>query len=245
MTSPSDPGRVLVDFFDDQQASHKYDTLKARTRLIDLKVAKILNDTATGNVLSIGGVWDYFEWRPQVEALTVVDMSQKMLDAYAPPRANKVLGDLYRCDFAPASFDTIVFPLILHHVAEGEGASWEYCKGRIARAFELARDWIKPGGKVIVMEYCPHRAWIPIQGALVPVTKRFLRLFGQPLVAMHHRDLYVETLRRASFEPHALALEADGFTWRSWYPVFMATPWLKIPFALFPKPYLFTGVRAA
>src|SRR5262249_51244973 len=149
------------------------------------KVAEILNSRATGNVLSIGGVWDHFEWRPQVEAMTVVDLSEKMLDAYAPPRASKVLGDFYRCDFGRARFDTIVFPLILHHVAEGEGSTWEYCKQRITRAFELARDWIKPGGKVFVMEYCPHRAWVPLQSSLVPVTKRFLRLFGQPLVAMH------------------------------------------------------------
>lgn len=234
---------LLVDFFDDQQESAKYDALKARTRLIDRRVAEILNDGVTGNVLSVGGVWDYFERRPQLDALTVVDMSEKMLDAYAPAGARKIQGDFYACEFEPGEFDTMVFPLVLHHVAEGDGSTWAFCKKRIADAFQLATRWVKPGGTVFVMEYCPHPAWIPLQGALVPVTKRFLKALGQPLVAMHEKDLYLSELRRASFEPRAMALEAEGFSWRSWYPLFMATPWLKVPFAVFPKPYVFVGTR--
>jgi SAM-dependent methyltransferase len=196
VSSQTDP-KLLVDFFDDQQASAKYDVLKARTELIDRKAAQLLNAGARG----------------------------------------------YECDFAAGQFDTVVFPLILHHVAEGEGSTWAFCKSRIRDALSLAARWLKPGGEVLVMEYCPHPAWIPIQGALVPVTKRFLRAMGQPLVAMHSRDFYLDELRQASLSPRAIALETDGFTWRSWYPLFMATPWLKVPFAVFPKPYVFVGAR--
>jgi hypothetical protein len=99
MSAPPDGGRVLVDFFDDQQASSKYEALKARTKLIDMKAAEVLNSGVAGNVLSIGGVWDYFEWRSGLKAMTVVDVSRKMLDAYAPPKAVKVLGDFYQSDF--------------------------------------------------------------------------------------------------------------------------------------------------
>lgn len=244
MTPPTDP-RLLVDFFDEQQQSAKYDVLKARTELIDRRAAQMLNAGARGDVLSIGGVWDYFEKGPDLGSLTVVDMSEKMLDAYAPPGSKKIRGDFYVCDFEPGKFDTIVFPLILHHVAEGEGSTWAFCKRRISDAFALAARWVKPGGSIFVMEYCPHPAWIPIQGALVPVTKRFLRAVGQPLVAMHSRDFYLAELSRASLSPRAVALETDGFTWRSWYPLFMATPWLKVPFAVFPKPYVFVGTRGS
>ena len=52
MSAPPDAGRVLVDFFDDQQASSKYEALKARTKLIDKKAAEVLNSGVVGLVLS-------------------------------------------------------------------------------------------------------------------------------------------------------------------------------------------------
>ena len=54
----------------------------------------------------------------------------------------------------------------------------------------------------------------------------------------------LESLRRASFEPSAIALETAGFEWYSFFPLFMATPWLQVPFAVFPKPHIVVGVRS-
>jgi hypothetical protein len=245
MTRTPDSERVMVEFFDDQQSTSKYDRLKARTKFIDQAAGAFLNDNIRGNVLCVGGVWDFFTWRrPAVESMTVVDLSQKMLDAYSPEGSTKVLGDFYQCDFAAGQFDSIVMPLILHHVAEGDGSTWGFVQKRITDAFALAQRWTKPGGRVFVMEYCPHRAWMPLQSALVPVTKRFLRVLGQPLVAMHNKEFYLDSLRQASFEPTAMALETTGFAWHSFFPLFMATPWLQVPFAVFPKPHIFIGVRS-
>ena len=46
-------------------------------------------------------------------------------------RATKILGDFYHLDFEAGQFDSIVFPLILHHVAEGDGATWGFVRQRI------------------------------------------------------------------------------------------------------------------
>jgi hypothetical protein len=229
----------VVDFFDGLQKDAQYDALKERTRPIDREVARLLNAEVRGDVLSLGGVWDFYA-PVDVRSLTVLDVSAQMLEAYAPEGATRVHGDLYTHDFGPDAFDTIVFPLIVHHLAEGD---WRSCVRRIEVALDRARGWLRPGGRIHVMDYCPHRAWYPLQRALLPLTRRFLRLVGQPLVVMHTRDFYVRTFAARLHDVQARPILPPGFDWSYWFPIFMATPWLRMPMSVYPKPYLISGRR--
>jgi hypothetical protein len=232
--------RLLVDFFDEQQTSAVYAVQKARTGPIDKEVARMLNAEIRGDTLSIGGVWDFFQWPTQVAKLTVMDLSRQMLDAYAPQGAERVLGDFYEHDFGPERFDSVVLPLILHHVAQG---SWRSCEARIEAAIDRAHRWLKRGGRLFIMEYCPHPVWQPLQRGLLPVTRRSLRLVGQPLVVMHALSFYERVLRTQFSEHESRPIRPEGFDWSKWFPLFMATPWLQLPLTVYPKPYLLVAKR--
>jgi hypothetical protein len=239
---PTSSQESLQRFFDRQQSSHRYRELKQRTAPLDREAAARLNAAVSGRVLAVGGVWDHFEWGPQLESLTVLDLSEQMLSAYTPDGALAVVGDLYEHDFPAASFDAVVFPLMLHHVAEG---SWRSCRHRVERAVERAAGWVAPGGRLHVLEYCPHPAWNPLQIALLPLTRRLLGAFGQPLVVMHTRAFYERLLGREVGACQTLRIAPAGFDWWSWYPVFMSIRWLRLPFALYPKLHLFSAVKPA
>src|SRR6516225_4133102 len=103
MSQVSKPDDVR-DFFDRQQLGNRYSSLKSMTRELDVEAARMLNSSVRGDVLSVGGVWDFFERSDSVTSLTVMDLSDAMLDAYAPEGAERVVGDLYEQEFPNASF---------------------------------------------------------------------------------------------------------------------------------------------
>ena len=76
------PADDVREFFDRQQLDNQYESLKAMTRELDVDAARILNERAVGDVLSIGGIWDFFEWPEAMTSLTVMDLSPEMLKAY-------------------------------------------------------------------------------------------------------------------------------------------------------------------
>jgi SAM-dependent methyltransferase len=230
----------IRDFFDRQQASRQYESLKQQTQLLDLEAAGILNSEVRGDALTIGGIWDFFEWREGLRSLSVLDLSPEMLKVYCPHGAVGITGDLYTHEFPPESFDSVVFPLMLHHTPEG---SWSSCEQRIALALRRARRWLRPGGQVFVLEYCPHPFWNPIQRALLPLTRRFLRAFGQPLVVMYTRSFYERVLGEQFEEVRARRMDPPGFRYWVWYPVFMSIRWLRMPFALYPKLHVLRARR--
>jgi len=69
----------VAQFFDEQQKSSAYRELKTLTRAIDRAAADIMNREARGRVLSIGGVWEFFDKGPGLSELTVLDLSAEML----------------------------------------------------------------------------------------------------------------------------------------------------------------------
>ena len=228
------------EFFERQNGSNKYAPLKAMTRQLDQAAADVLHKSIHGDVLAIGGVWDHFDWVPAISSLTVLDLSMEMLNDYCPNGAERVEGDLYEIDFEPASFDTIVFPLMLHHTPIG---NWNACEQRVVAAIARAASWLRPDGRVFIVEYCPHPVWCVAQRALLPVTRRFLATFDQPLVVMYSRSFYQRVLYdqfgSAGFE----RVDPPGFNYWTWYPVFMAIRWLRIPLALYPKLHVFSSYR--
>jgi hypothetical protein len=225
-------------FFDQQQMGHEYSSLKDMTRELDLEAARDLNDAVTGDTLSVGGVWDFFSWGEQLVSLTVLDLSPEMLKTYCPENAIGVVGDLYDHQFPDESFDSIVFPLMLHHTPQG---SWHSCEARIEDALDRIRPWLREGGHVFILEYCPHPAWSPVQRALLPLTKWFLARFRQPLVVMFTRAFYQRLLNERFGSSEAHRVDPDGFNYWKWYPIFMSIRWLRMPLAIYPKLHVMTA----
>ena len=48
-------------FFARQQKSGRYSEIKKLTSLQDAKVAKFLNSHVSGNILVVGGVWEFYQ----------------------------------------------------------------------------------------------------------------------------------------------------------------------------------------
>jgi SAM-dependent methyltransferase len=240
MVQNSDADQIR-EFFDKQQATHQYGSLKNMTRVLDEEAARILNEEVAGDALSIGGIWDFFEWTDRLKTLTVLDLSPEMLKVYKPENATGIVGDLYSHEFEPGSFDSVVFPLMLHHTPQG---NWQACEARIHEAVERAQRWLRPGGRLFILEYCPHPFWSPIQRGLLPLTRKFLDTFDQPLVVMYTRAFYEEALKRRFGSCHVRRVDPAGFNYWIWYPVFMAIRWLRMPLALYPKLHVFVASAA-
>jgi hypothetical protein len=236
-----DASERVRQFFDGQGEAKSYASLKHMTKALDVAAAEVLHDWIGGDVLAVGGVWDYFDWRPSISTLTVLDLSMEMLNDYCPDGATRVASDLYTVEFPSESFDTVVFPLMLHHTPAG---SWRDCEHRIRDAIGRAFRWLRPGGQVFVVEYCPHPLWYPIQRAALPLTRRFLAAYGQPLVVMYTRSFYVRVLADEFGSAAVERVDPPGFNYWTWYPVFMAVRWLKVPLALYPKLHVFRARRA-
>jgi hypothetical protein len=235
----SDPASNDVrEFFDRQQADHQYESLKAMTRGLDIEAAELLNSKVWGRVLSVGGIWDFFSWQNQLKSLTVMDLSPEMLKVYCPDGATGVVGDFFKHEFEPESFDSIVFPLMLHHTPQG---NWSSCESRVEQAVERAQRWLRKDGQVFILEYCPHPAWAPVQRAMLPLTRWFLGKFDQPLVVMYTESFYDQVLteRFGSSESHLV--DPKGFNYWKWYPIFMSIRWLRMPLVVYPKLHVFTA----
>ena len=232
------PADDVREFFDRQQLDNQYESLKAMTRELDVDAARILNERAVGDVLSIGGIWDFFEWPEAMTSLTVMDLSPEMLKAYCPDGATGVVGDVYEHDFEPKSFDTIVFPLMLHHTPQG---SWKNSEARLERALDRARSWLRDGGHVVILEYCPQPAWMPLQKTAMPATSWFLKTFKQPLVAMYPTSFYDRVMKDRFGTVEIHKVDPPAFDDSKWYPIFMSIRWLKVPLRIYPKLHVITG----
>ena len=237
MENPSEAEEIRQ-FFDKQQQTREYETLKSMTRALDMLAARSLNSSIRGHTLSVGGIWDYFEWGDRLKNLTVLDLSPEMLKKYTPGGAKGIVGDFYDYDFGVQKFDCIVFPLMLHHTPRG---NWQSCLARIVEAIQRARDLLRHNGQITIVEYCPHPLWMVDQRVALPVTRRFLDLFGQPLVAMYSRTFYEQTLTDELGSCETIPIDPEGFNYWKWYPVFMSIRWLRVPLKVYPKLHIFNA----
>jgi hypothetical protein len=229
------------EFFDEQHKSEAYKNLKKLTRGVDEAAARIMNREVSGRALSIGGTWEGYAPGPQLKSLTCLDLSEETLKSYAPEDAKTAVGDLYTYEFSTGMFDSIVFALILHHVAQG---SWARCRERVRTALSRAKQWLAPGGKLFVIEYCPALPWMPVQRLALPATKAFLGLAKQPLVVMHEKTFYEGILKDEGFSSvEARLIQAPGTSDWTLFPVFMAVPWLKMPLKFYPRMHIITGTK--
>ena len=230
------------EFFDRQQTDNQYESLKHMTRQLDTEAALQLNSSVKGDVLSVGGIWDFFSWGDQLSSLTVIDLSAEMLSAYCPADATGVEGDFYDHDFSEQRFDTIVFPLMLHHTPKG---NWQSCEARIERAMERAQHLLRKDGQIFILEYCPNPALFSVERVLLPFTRWFLAKFKQPLVVMYSRSFYERLLNKRFGSSEAHRIDPAGFNYWTWYPIFMSIRWLRMPLAIYPKLHLITAPSTA
>ena len=173
--------------------------------------------------------------------VTVLDLSPEMLGKYSRAGTQVIAGDLFKTNFEKSSFDSIVFAGLLHHVAE---IGWLQSEKRVQLALHRAHEWLRPNGRVFIVEYCPHIAWYPIQRALLPITKLFLKAYGQPIVVMHTRRFYASTLARIFHEDADVkAIKPKGYRNWSLFPIFLGISWLKLPLIIYPKMHLFISTK--
>jgi hypothetical protein len=238
MAAASSSGNV-GEFFDRQHETDHYASVKQMTRGLDVEAARHLDSHVRGAVLSIGGVWDFFSWTDRLDSLTVLDVSPEMLKAYCPENATGVVGDLYSYEFPAESFDSIVFPLMLHHTAQ---KNWRSSQSRVEQAIDRANRWLRRDGHVFILEYCPQRVWSVLQRGMLPLTKRFLARFDQPLVVEHPVAFYEQVLTERFGSCEAKRVDPDGFNYWQWFPVFPhTTSWLRLPLAIYPKLHIITA----
>lgn len=241
MTEPTGEEDAVVAFFAEQMHNDQYRSLKAQTDAFDRNAAAILNREITGRVLAVGGLWDHFERNSTVTALTVLDLTAEMLVSYSTADACALHGDLFEIELTPGSFDTVVFPLMLHHVARG---SWDECERRVHEALARASSSLTPEGRILIYEYCPAPWLRRAQRVALPLTRRLLAHNGQPLVVMHSLDFYRSALTAACGGAKVLPITARPPRPWTWYPIFMSSRWLRIPIGLYPRPAVLSSCRA-
>jgi SAM-dependent methyltransferase len=208
-------------------------------------VAERLAASLGGDVLTVGGMWQ----RPEVPAtvrLTIVDASAAMLRQAGArlPSARLVKADARALPLGDTSFDHVVLPLVLHHVAGRSGA--EARQGATAVLAEAHRV-LRPGGTLWISEFCVNKPIYAAECLLAPLTRRVLGLAGVPLVIMHDRAFYRDALARPSWSAvriEKMGAEAAGPT--DLITPIIGLPWIRVPRALYPLvPTLIQAQRAA
>jgi SAM-dependent methyltransferase len=201
MSEPFDPDNLLDRHSDAATLQVHYDQEHRRERaLLERRLG-----LAGGEVLSVGCGWHPGRhlfpgpaWR-----MTGADLNPAMvehllesgqLDAGAEGRA----GEL---PFEPASFDVVLYRLVLHHIA---------FQGPLGPCFEEAARLLRPGGALVAIE---PGLWHPVGAGLELANRAGLgtRVHGTPDDVPLSPSLLVREARAAVLDPE---LHAVTFGWR-------------------------------
>lgn len=141
--APHDPNNLLDRLSRQSTLQAHYGYLTARERLLLGAHLGI----AAGEVLSVGSGWhpgrELFP-APAFRLVAVDSDPERVESVGRLNRADEVhLGYAGRLGFAPASFDVVLYRLVLHHIAY---------QGPLAPCFAEAARLLKPGGAMIAIE---------------------------------------------------------------------------------------------
>lgn len=204
------------------------------------RTAARLQASLRGEVLCIGGLWAQIDLEACECELTVGDVSEGMLAYWASERVRTRVCDALSLPFEDASFDHIVFPLVLHHIAGKHGPQ---ARALVRRALAEARRVLRPGGTLWISEFCVSRAVYAVELVASPLTRAALGVAGIPLVIMHSRGFYRDALADAGFagvEFARVRAEETG-PFDPVRPV-IGMPWLVVPRVAYPvTPTLITA----
>lgn len=160
---------------------------------------------SSGQVLSVGAGWHpgrHLFPAPAFRLVAVDSDPERVTGIRSLDRADEVrLGYAGRLDFPPASFDVVLYRLVLHHIAY---------QGSLTPCFAEAARLLKPGGAMVAIE---PGLWHPVGLGLALANQAGLAtaVHGTPDdIPLSPRRLCAEA-RSAGLEPE---LHAVTYTWR-------------------------------
>ena len=163
-----------------------------------------------GDVLSVGAGWHpgrHLFPAPAFRLVAADADADRVAGALAAGRADAgVVGYAGRLGLAPASFDVVLYRLVLHHIA---------FQGPLAPCFAEAAQLLRPGGALIAIE---PGLWHPVGAGLALANRTGVatRVHGTPDdIPLSPRALIDES-RAAGLAPE---LHAVTYTWRRLAPV--------------------------
>ena len=170
--------RATKGYFDSWQSYQK----EVKTDFCELysNCGAALDRELHGRVLDIGS-GGIFNYNPaSVQQLVAVDYSIDAIDRSNLPR-NSILiqGDGTKLPFRTASFDAVIMQFLIHHLA------LDTHKHTIQNVTECLRESmrvLRPDGKLLVVESCLPSVMEGVERLLYPLTRRSLKLIGQPMV---------------------------------------------------------------
>ena len=142
-SEPYDPDNLLDRLSSEATLEHHYRLLQARER----ELVKRRLGLRGGRVLSVGAGWHpgrhLFE-APAFELVAVDADPARVAGVLQTGRADEALhGYAGRLALAPASFDVVLYRLVLHHLAY---------HGSLAPVFAEAAALLRPGGALVAIE---------------------------------------------------------------------------------------------
>jgi SAM-dependent methyltransferase len=208
--APHDPDNLLDRLSREETLNAHYLHLIDREQR--LLAARVPIDT--GRVLSVGSGWHPGRHLFPAPAfrLIAVDSDPERVEGVARLNAaDEVhLGYAGRLDFAPASFDVVLYRLVLHHIAY---------QGPLAPCFTEAARLLRPGGALIAIE---PGLWHPVGLGLAAANRARLAtlIHGTPDdIPLSPRRLLSDA-RTAGLAPE---LHAVTYTWRRLPPPLQRT----------------------
>jgi SAM-dependent methyltransferase len=204
------------------------------------RVAHRLQTALRGQVLCIGGLWAQIDLDACHCELTVGDVSEQMLKFWASERVRTCVCDARSLPFGEHSFDHLVFPLVLHHIA---GVNGQQARRFVRGALAEARRVLRPGGGLWISEFCVSALLYWAELLASPLSHAALALAHIPLVVMHSSGFYRRVLRRLGFTQVEVSrvVAGDAGPLDPVRPV-IGLPWLVVPRFAYPiSPTLVTA----
>ena len=201
MTQPYDADNLLDRHSEPATLQVHYDQEERRERAL---LGRRLGLSA-GEVLSVGCGWHPGRhlFAPPAWRMTGVDLVPAMIDhllASGEIDAGSV-GRAGELELAPASFDVVLYRLVLHHIA---------FQGPLAPVFAEAARLVRPGGAVVAIE---PGSWHPVGAGLALANRVGLGtpIHGTPDDIPLSPHVLASEARAAGLEPE---LHAVTFGWR-------------------------------
>ncbi|MBI5442359.1 MAG: class I SAM-dependent methyltransferase [Deltaproteobacteria bacterium] len=226
-----------TEFFDRQAES--YHSVPAGMRPFHEATARRIESGLAGSVLCIGGLWSRADLSSRGYRLTVMDASAAMLRHYGSEGVLLVQGDACRIGFPDGTFDHVVLPLLLHHVA---GSSAISARRNVREVLGGVARVLRPGGSVWIHEFCVPPAVYGVEILSAPFVRWGLALARIPLVVMHTRGFYRSALVESGFHRVEVETVRPLTASPTWIRPVIGLPWLTVPRWIYPaRPTLITA----